>query len=178
MFPLKNKKGFTLIELMVVIAIIGILAAIAIPNFKKYQARSKTSEAKIQLSAIYMSEVSFQTETDYFAVCLHAMGYKPFPDGQASQNYYSVGFPTADNTADLTDVVSFDCEAGDDKSIWYGTKGGQSGSPDFDKASDSCDQTTFTAAAAANLIIEADPLVSDQWTIDHDKSVKHTQVGY
>jgi type IV pilus assembly protein PilA len=59
---LKGQKGFTLIELMIVVAIIGILAAIAIPNFLQYQLKSRQSEAKTNLQAIKTSEVSFQAE--------------------------------------------------------------------------------------------------------------------
>jgi len=59
---LKGQKGFTLIELMIVVAIIGILAAIAIPNFLQYQMKSRQSEAKTNLQAIKTSEVSFQGE--------------------------------------------------------------------------------------------------------------------
>jgi len=55
----KGKKGFTLIELMIVVAIIGILAAIAIPNFLKFQAKSKQSEAKSNLGAIFTGETSY-----------------------------------------------------------------------------------------------------------------------
>ena len=59
---LKSQKGFTLIELMIVVAIIGILAAIAIPNFLQYQLKSRQSEAKTNLGAIQTSEVAFQAE--------------------------------------------------------------------------------------------------------------------
>ncbi len=52
----KQSKGFTLIELMIVVAIIGILAAIAIPNFMRYQLRAKASERKTNLEAIFKSE--------------------------------------------------------------------------------------------------------------------------
>lgn len=59
-------KGFTLIELMIVVAIIGILAAIAIPNFVKFQCRSKQSEAKTNLKAMYVAEESYYGEYDAF----------------------------------------------------------------------------------------------------------------
>jgi type IV pilus assembly protein PilA len=62
MKALRSSKGFTLIELMIVVAIIGILAAIAIPNFLQYQLKSKQSEAKVNLGAIKTSEVAFQAE--------------------------------------------------------------------------------------------------------------------
>ena len=63
---LRSKKGFTLIELMIVVAIIGILAAIAIPNFLRFQAKSKQSEAKGNLGGIFTAEVAYQGERNFF----------------------------------------------------------------------------------------------------------------
>jgi len=64
---LKSQKGFTLIELMIVVAIIGILAAIAIPNFLAYQARSRQSEARTNLGAVFVSEVAYFGENNYYS---------------------------------------------------------------------------------------------------------------
>ncbi len=63
---MRKQGGFTLIELMIVVAIIGILAAIAIPNFIQYQMRSRTSEAKTNLAAVKTSQLAFQAEQRCF----------------------------------------------------------------------------------------------------------------
>ena len=63
MKKLHNRKGgFTLIELMIVVAIIGILAAIAIPNFLRFQLKAKSSEGKTNLAAIRTAEESYYSE--------------------------------------------------------------------------------------------------------------------
>jgi type IV pilus assembly protein PilA len=73
----KNKKGFTLIELMIVVAIIGILAAIAIPNFIKFQARSKQSEPKANLKALFVAQKSYFAERDSFSDKVVDIGFVP-----------------------------------------------------------------------------------------------------
>ncbi len=62
----KNQKGFTLIELMIVIAIIGILAAIAIPQFAKYRARSFNTQALTNVKIIKTECMGYQAEWDVF----------------------------------------------------------------------------------------------------------------
>jgi prepilin-type N-terminal cleavage/methylation domain-containing protein len=56
-----NQQGFTLVELMIVVAIIGLLAAIAIPSFLSYQLKAKTSEAKTSLAASHIWNHDWET---------------------------------------------------------------------------------------------------------------------
>lgn len=100
-FFISLQTGFTLVELMVVVAIIGFLSAIAIPNFRKFQAKSKTTEAKLQLAAVYTAQASFFGTYHMYHICLSYMGYDPteFRAGR----YYTVGF----NNAAAVDAVPF-----------------------------------------------------------------------
>jgi type IV pilus assembly protein PilA len=84
---LKNQKGFSLVELMIVVAIIGILAAIAIPNYQKFQERAKQSEAKGTLGGIFTSEQAFFAEYTSYTTRWDAMGFAP--SGTVA---YNVGF--------------------------------------------------------------------------------------
>ncbi|MFN8847518.1 MAG: type IV pilin protein [Bdellovibrionales bacterium] len=86
-----NNKGFSLVELMVVVAIIGMLAAVAVPQFSKFQARSRQSEAKSNLSSLYSAQKSFNAEHGGYASNHLAIGFSP-----AGDVLYNIGYDAAE----------------------------------------------------------------------------------
>jgi prepilin-type N-terminal cleavage/methylation domain-containing protein len=81
----KLARGFTLIELMIVVAIIGILALIAIPDFTKFQNKAKQSEAKTNLKAFFTAAKSNFAENGTYSCgwCNYA------PEKNYKYNYYN-----------------------------------------------------------------------------------------
>jgi type IV pilus assembly protein PilA len=119
-FKLRNQKGFTLIELMIVVAIIGILAAIAIPNVITYLKKSKTSEGKQFLATLRTLEEAYKAENDTYTSDKSALGWtRP-----TNWKYYSTFFMS--NIAAATFTVSahgnIDSDAASD--VWTITESG------------------------------------------------------
>ncbi|MGZ3788355.1 MAG: type IV pilin protein [Bacteriovorax sp.] len=181
---LKSEQGFTLVELMVVVAIIGILSAIAVPNFKKYQAKSKQSEAKIQLAALYSTEVATNADWDTYATCLVTMGYEQSPRG-----YYAIGFATGYDATQAVPTFA-NCNAGSTFSgvtptgtdiafqpqVLLGAVSANKPSAISHLVGGNANQTTFTAAAAGS-ISTAPGVVRDVWNITHTKALSNLPGG-
>ena len=102
---LRKQEGFTLIELMIVVAIIGILAAIAIPNFLQYQMKSRQAEAKTNTTSVKTSQLAFQGERGCFASLLAMPAAMPV--GGAS-----TAWPAAQFTPSVAATAATFCATG------------------------------------------------------------------
>lgn len=115
----RNQKGFTLIELMIVVAIIGILAAIAIPNVLTYLKKSKTSEAKQFLSTLRTLEEAYKSETDAYGT-LDSIGWTT----PANFKYYATYGVTYNAGTSFTARVSGNVDTDATTDAWTITDGG------------------------------------------------------
>lgn len=148
------QRGFTLIELMIVVAIIGILAAIAIPNFNRFQAKSKQSEAKVNLKAIFTAAKARLAEKDAYAVAandaaaLTQIGFQVEPGNRYEYRY---GGQTQVRSVQFADALT-GCQAG---------------------SNTNAAPHTFLASACGN--IDSDTF-SDKWAIN-DRNVLANDTG-
>lgn len=118
---IRNRKGFTLIELMIVVAIIAILAAIAIPNFLKFQAKSKQSEARTLLTGVYEAEMGFFSTQNYFSGDALLIGFEPASQPKYYINPADPGWITANAIYHFTATSSANIDRDPFRDGWVET---------------------------------------------------------
>jgi len=148
---IRNRKGFTLVELMIVVAIIGILAAIAIPNFLNFRLKAKTSEAKSNLGAIRSTEVAYFAEWNWYVG-----GQGLTPTGDRTGNGGKVRWETTTRFS----ILGFAPEG----NVFFDYS--------LDGAADSFDGLGFTGHAIGDL--DADSQTSDFWVTNYQTEIQKT----
>ncbi len=180
-----NTKGFSLIELMIVVAIIGLLAAIGIPQYAKFQAKARQAEAKGHLTGIYTAEQSFQSEWSGYTSNLVSVGYS----ANGTNLRYTVGFAgtactttgrsagapaeNAGNTQVHLTTVTANTLATWNTLVFgaaYGTTA--VGLPAI-----TCDASNFIAFSYGDPKNTPTSSSADQWSVNQVKTITNIQVG-
>jgi prepilin-type N-terminal cleavage/methylation domain-containing protein len=171
---LRRREGFSLVELMIVVAIIGILAALAIPRFQTFQAKSRQAEARSNLAHIYTLQVSYNGDNDTFSnfTCL-SMG-----TGTNTGVAYSSDCGTANagawagvNTCNTTNDIGF--RVTDCKKVRYVYVNAGSQNQFTATASE-----MFGGTALSRRVFPGCTGNADSWEINQDKSLyNHSPAG-
>lgn len=157
-----NKQGFTLIELMIVVAIIVFLAALSIPQYFKYQAKAKQAEVAMNLASLHTAEQAYFAEHGRYTNVLwgeDGLGWKPegYKGGGKGENfYYTYGF----NFSGAQEGVHYFTGKLETNKEALGTT--------------SAGQDSFTVKAAGNLRGNGNP---DVWQINESRELKHEHDG-
>ncbi len=169
---LKTQAGFSLIELMIVVAIIGILASIAVPNFQKFQRKAKQTEGKGYLNSIYSAEKSFQAEWNSYTACLVAIGHVPEGTGLYTSGFAAGTVSAVPGSTAIAGCPTFVAPAA---GTFVLAPGGVAQAAAALTGTDVPTANTFIAGAVALLYTGAP--ANDLWRITQDKMVSNVTSG-
>ncbi|KKQ33488.1 MAG: Pilin [candidate division TM6 bacterium GW2011_GWF2_37_49] len=157
-----NKCAFTLIELMIVVAIIAFLATVSVPQYFKYQAKAKQAEVAANLASLHTAMQAYFIEHGEYSTVLNGeggIGWKPdgySGGGKGEKFYYTYGFNSP----------------GAQEGVHYFT--GKLETPKESLGQTSADQNHFLAGAAGNVSGSGK---SDVWKIDEQRNLQHEVDG-
>jgi type IV pilus assembly protein PilA len=184
-----NRKGFSLVELMIVVAIIGMLAAVGIPQYAKFQAKARQSEAKSNLAGLFNAQKSFQSEWNFYTVDLRNAGF-----GVEGKNLrYYTGFGPQSCASLGGASYTGPAEASAFTNTWSNGVTNTGGATwhnlvtlasaiSLASSQSNCLQTSFTGVSVGDprntpTGIGNDVTSGDRWSIDHQKALRNTLVG-
>ena len=170
---MKSQKGFSLIELMVVVVIIGILATVGVPQYQKFQMKAKRSEAKSLLGGMYTAQKSFFAEWTRYYADFDAVGYGLDGDlgyfvgfsangPNGPPRHPRVAFRGAPTVRHAGQYCNRNAAAGGGRIC--NTQNAQAGAGNLPAATIAGNARRFTFGAVANLDNEVG--ARDQWTIN------------
>ena len=107
----RGKEGFSMVELMVVLVIIGVLVLLALPKLRPVVTKAKTTEAKLMLKQVYTLEQSYKFEHDRYSQSLPDVGFEQEKlTTEGGQARYKIEIVSADEkgfSAQATSIVDF-----------------------------------------------------------------------
>jgi type IV pilus assembly protein PilA len=184
--------GFTLVELLIVVAIIGVLATIGVPTFRRMVQKAKKSEAKVSLGALYTTETAFFSEYGTYGDNVYALGFEL--EGNTINRIYDTGFvnntctalntaasmPLSSNPTGIALNLAFPSYYSGSFAAYYPAGAPNAPSSSCFALSSSSDTpasgNTFRAAADGQ--ISPNPTAPvDEWTIDFNRTLSNVQDG-
>ena len=134
MINLRKMRGVTLIELMIVIVVISILAAISYPNYREFAAKAKRNEAKAALLKAATNQERFYLQNNQFSTDLTELGFSASPFTTDTGSYrITVAAPTpAANFTITATYLLTGAEAGKCATFTIDGRGDKTSSPDAD----------------------------------------------
>jgi len=127
---MKHQKGFSLIELMIVVAVIGILAAVAYPAYQDYVMKSRRGEAMNSLAEIRLAQEKYRANNTQFAPDLTTLGLSV----TSENGYYSLATTASAGTDFSATATPANQQLGDSCGVFKVTRNG----PDYSSANADC----------------------------------------